>query len=88
MKKVVRAPGSGKTKELMSYCAEENATLVCKNPDAMLVKAHSYGFKINIISYLDFLQTATYNENNAYLDDIDEFLEYIGCHVKGFGGNI
>ena len=88
MKKVVRAPGSGKTKELMTYCAEENATLVCKNPDAMLVKAHSYGFKINIISYLDFLQTATYNENNAYLDDIDEFLEYIGCHVKGFGGNI
>lgn len=88
MKKVIRAPGSGKTKELMTYCAEENATLVCKNPDAMLVKAHSYGFKINIISYLDFLQTATYNENNAYLDDIDEFLEYIGCHVKGFGGNI
>lgn len=87
MKKVIRAPGSGKTKELMGYCEEENAVFVCNNPDAMKVKAHAYGYKIEIISYLDFLQTAKYNQNNAYLDDIDEFLGYIGCYVKGFGGN-
>ena len=87
MKKIVREPGSGKTKEIMEYCANENATLVCKNPDAMRVKVHSYGFKINISSYLDFLQTADYNQNNAYLDDIEDFLKIIGCNVKGFGGN-
>ena len=33
MKKVIRAPGSGKTKELMGYCEEENAVFVCNNPD-------------------------------------------------------
>lgn len=88
MRKIVRAPGSGKTKELMSYCAEEGATLVCKNPDAMIVKAHAYGYKINIISYLEFLTKAEYNQYNVYIDDIDEYLELIGCHIKGFGGNI
>lgn len=88
MIKIIGAPGSGKTKQLMAMCAEENATLVCKNPEAMVVKAHAYGYKnINIISYTDFLKTSDYNQNNAYIDDIDEFLELIGCFVKGFGGN-
>ena len=88
MIKIVREPGSGKTKEIMSLCAEENATFVCKNPEAMTVKAHAYGYHINIISYYDFLKTSEYNQNNAYLDDIDEFLELIGCSIKGFGGNL
>ena len=87
MIKVIGEPGSGKTKKLMAMCQSENATLVCKNPEAMMVKAHSYGYQINIISYLDFLQTAEYNKKNAYIDDIDDFLELIGCHCKGFGGN-
>jgi hypothetical protein len=87
-KKIIREPGSGKTKDLMMLCAENGATLVCKNPEAMLVKAHAYGCNINIISYLDFLQTSAFNQNNAYLDDIDEFLEIIGCNVLGFGGNL
>lgn len=88
MKKIIGEPGSGKTKQLMALCQDENATLVCKNPEAMLVKAHAYGYHINIISYYDFLKTSEYNSNNAYLDDIDEFLEIIGCFVKGFGGNL
>ena len=88
MIKIIGEPGSGKTKQLMERCQLENATFVCKNPEAMRVKAHSYGYNINIISYLDFLQTAKYNQNNAYLDDIDEFLPLIGCNCKGFGGNL
>lgn len=88
MIKIIGEPGSGKTKKLIAMCQNENATLVCNNPEAMLVKAHSYGYHINIISYLDFLQTSDYNLNNAYLDDIDEFLKVIGCNVKGFGGNL
>ena len=64
-KKIIREPGSGKTKDLMILCAESGATLVCKNPEAMLVKAHAYGCNINIISYLDFLQTSAFNQNNA-----------------------
>jgi hypothetical protein len=87
-KKIIREPGSGKTRDLMTLCAENGATLVCRNPEAMLVKAHAYGCNINIISYLDFLQTSEFNQNNAYLDDIDEFLEIIGCNVLGFGGNL
>lgn len=89
MKKIIGEPGSGKTKKLMALCQQENATLVCKNPEAMLVKAHAYGYKnINIISYYNFLKTSTYNQNNAYLDDIDEFLQVIGCVVSGYGGNL
>lgn len=87
-KKIINTPGTGKTKQLMALCQEEGATLVCKNPEAMFVKSKAYGYSINIISYLDFLQTSDYNQNNAYLDDIDEFLEIIGCNCLGFGGNI
>jgi len=88
MIKIIGEPGSGKTKQLMKMCFDEGATFVCKNPEAKTVKAHAYGFiGLNIISYQDFLLNSNYNENNAYLDDIDEFLEIIGCKVKGFGGN-
>lgn len=88
MIKIVGEPGSGKTRKLMTLCQEEGATFVCKNPEAMVVKAHAYGLNdINIVSYLEFLQTAKYNQYNCYLDDIEEFLELIACHIKGFGGN-
>ena len=88
MIKIIGEPGSGKTKQLMKLCFNEKATFVCKNPESMMVKAHAYGLVgLNIISYQEFLIDSTFNENNAYLDDIDEFLEIIGCKVKGFGGN-
>lgn len=88
MVKIIREPGSGKTKEIMGLCAAEGATFVCRNPEAMLVKAKSYGYDITIISYIEFLQESSKYLPNCYLDDIDEFLMAIGCDVKGFGGNI
>jgi len=87
MIKIIGEPGSGKTRQLMTLCQKEGATLVCKNPEAMYVKAHAYGLNLNIISYLEFLQTSKYNQNNAYVDDIEEFLDMIGCYLKGFGCN-
>jgi len=87
--KIIDEPGSGKTKKLMKRCYDEKAVFVCKNPEAMEVKAYAYGYNgLTIISYLDFLQDSSYKGNNVYLDDIDEFLSIIGCYVKGFGGNI
>lgn len=89
MIKIIGEPGSGKTKQLMKLCFNENATFVCKNPEAMMVKAHAYGLSgLKIISYQDFLMDSSFNENNAYLDDIDEFLAIIGCKVRSFGGNV
>jgi hypothetical protein len=89
MFKLIANPGSGKTRLLMERCVDENATFVCKNPEAMLVKAYSYGLEhLNIISYIEYLQNSSDYKYNCYLDDIDEFLEAIGCKVKGFGGNL
>lgn len=89
MIKIMGEPGSGKTRKIMERCFSEKAAFVCKNPEAMEVKAHSYGFQgLEIISYNDFLLNSNFNENNAYLDDIEEFLKVIGCRVKGFGGNL
>jgi len=88
MIKIIREPGSGKTKDIMKMCEKENATFICRNPEAMLVKAKSYGYNINIISYIEFLQESSKYLPNCYIDDIDEFLAAIGCNVKGFGGNI
>ena len=87
-KKVIGEPGSGKTKKIMELCANEKASFVCKNPEAMRVKAHAYGFdNLTILSYGEFITSSHFERNNVYLDDIDEFLETIGCLVKGFGGN-
>ncbi len=88
MIKVIRESGSGKKKEIMGMCAAEDATFICRNPEAMLVKAKSYGYDIDIISYIDFLQESSKYLPNCYIDDIDEFLATIGCNVKGFGGNM
>ena len=86
--KIIREPGSGKTKELMILCLRDKATLVCANPDAMYVKADAYGLSnIHIISYEDYLRTSNLESNKYYLDDIDEFLKKIGCNILGFGGN-
>lgn len=35
--------GTGKTRELLEVAKEHNAIVVCKNPDAMRVKAQNYG---------------------------------------------
>ena len=86
MVKIIGPAGSGKTRKIMELCEQQNAVFVCKSPEAMFVKAKAYGYNIHIISYIDFLQNSTYNDNNAYLDDIDEFLMVIGCHCLGFGG--
>lgn len=89
IKKIIREPGSGKTRDIMKMCAEEGATFVCKNPEAMEVKAHAYGCgDIEIISYQDYILDSKYNKYNCYFDDIDELLEFLGFRVKGFGGNI
>ena len=88
MVKIIGPAGSGKTKKIMELCEKNKAIFVCKNPEAMQVKAYAYGYSIQIISYNDFLQTSDYNNNNAYFDDIDEFLEVIGCKCLGFGGTI
>ena len=89
IKKIIREPGSGKTREIMGLCAAENAYFVCKKPEAMEVKAHAYGYgNIEIISYQDYLLDSKYNKYNCYFDDIDELLEFLGFKIKGFGGNI
>lgn len=88
MIKIIGEPGSGKTKKLMEYCQEENVPLACKNPDAMRVKARAYGFKIDIISYQEYLWQTKYNKGDVYIDDIEELLYELKCPCKGFGGNL
>ena len=88
-KKIISRPGTGKTRLIMEHCVEEGATFVCRNPEAMRVKAYAYGFtNLDIISYIEYLQNSKEYKYNCYLDDIDEFLDSIGCKIIGFGGNL
>lgn len=41
---IIGNAGTGKTKELLQIAKENNAVVVCWNPDAMRVKAQNYGF--------------------------------------------
>jgi hypothetical protein len=81
----------------MEKCFSENAIFVCKNPEAMKVKAYAYGFNdLKIISYQDFVRKEEnpcsydiYQPIFYYLDDIEEFIDFKYKHiVKGFGGNL
>ena len=41
---IIGESSSGKTKKLLEAAKETNSVVVCRNPDAMRVKAQNYGF--------------------------------------------
>ena len=90
MIKVMREPGSGKTKELLEYCSKNNYIMVCKDPNAMLVKSEAYGIEdVEIISYIWYLLEGK-KDKKYIIDDIDEFIAEMGftSNIVGYGGNL
>lgn len=88
MLKVIGEAGSGKTKKLLQYCANNNFTMVCRNTKEMIEKSEDYGiYNVDIISYIDYLQ-ASEKEQKYVLDDMDEFLGVMGCsNLCAYGMN-
>lgn len=72
---IVGPSSTGKTRELLDAAKRSGATVVCKNPEAMLVKANNYGmFGLRFCSYGDI---GSLNPGaNIVIDDLDEFIAF------------
>lgn len=56
MYRIIDKRGTGKTSRLFLLAKEENAAIICRNPEAMREKAHRYGITgLDFISYNDFI---------------------------------
>ncbi len=73
--------GIGKTKMLLEQASASGGTVVCKDPDALRVRAHRYGITgLDIISYEDL----TTSEKPMYIHDVNKFLTERFGNVKGY----
>lgn len=86
MYKIIDKSGNGKTSRLMLLTKEKNGILVCSNPEAMKVKAYSYGLEdIEIISYFDYINDLDwYNRKPIFIDELEDFLKQVYSSILGF----
>lgn len=81
---IVGPSSTGKTRELLDSANRSGSTVVCKNPEAMLVKANNYGvFGMQFCAYedIDSLSSGA----NIVIDDLDEFIAFkFGKSLRGF----
>lgn len=75
---IIGGNSTGKTKKLLEYAKSVNAVVVCKNPNAMLSKAHAYGITgLHFIGYDMYMAgTPDYDEEIYVIDEICDLLEY------------
>ena len=77
MYRIIDERGTGKTSRLLLLAKETGATIVCKNPNAIALKAINYGITgVNVIGYPD-LNKAEFDNKDILVDDLEEFAKYI-----------
>ncbi len=73
--------GCGKTKALLEKAYDEGGIIVCRDPDALRVRAHRCGITgLDIISYEDLITS----EKPVYIHDVNKFLTDRFGNVKGY----
>jgi len=77
MKQIIRGRDSGKARELITFAAENNATIVTENPFAFKVKAEGYGYPdVDIIAWDDLTHMLEI-PNKIVIHNLDKFINYI-----------
>ena len=72
MIRIIGGRGTGKTLQLMLLAKEYNALFVCSYPEAMKVKAESYGITgIKFVSYSQFLREDDSDFKNVVIDELE-----------------
>lgn len=88
MYRIIDKGSSGKTGRLMLLAAENNGIIVCKNPDAMRVKAQSYGFNnIKFISYGTYIDdTSGWHaiRKPIFIDELENFIVATCGKIEGY----
>lgn len=81
---IIGQSSSGKTKELLEVAKSSDAVVVCRNPDAMRVKAQNYGIhRLKFCGYDDVYDIGA--GEKIVVDEIGEFFKFIyGDELVGF----
>ena len=74
MKLIYGGRGTGKTRQLLEYAAENRATVITKNARALRVKAQSYGINVDIVE-ADSLTENTLFDKRVVIHDLDDYLK-------------
>lgn len=80
---IIGQSSCGKTRSLLEAAKEAGAVVVCRNPEAMRVKAYNYGiFNLQFYSYndIDKLDRTT----KIVVDELKEFFAWQGYELAGF----
>lgn len=78
MKIMVRARGTGKTKELFETAKQNDAIIITSNKKSLNVKAESYGYyNLKIIDYEDLVNSNYNLGTNFLVHNADSFLKWI-----------
>ena len=90
MYRIIDKRGTGKTSRLMLLAEENKGIIVTSNPNALKVKADSYGFSnFDIISYAQFINQCFYIMNKnvnkpIYIDEVEGLLKFMNNNVSGY----
>lgn len=77
MYRIIDGRGTGKTSRLFLIAKENNATVVCSNPDAFRIKAYSYGITgLDFLSYDDLLNGNYQSGGKIVVDELAELARY------------
>ena len=74
-KYIIGNSSSGKTRKLLTAAKEADAVVVCQNPEAMRVKAYSYGF--TGMDFCGYDETRNLPSGRSIMiDELVNFFEY------------
>lgn len=89
MYRIIDSRGSGKTSRLMLIAKEQKAKFVCRNPQAMKVKAENYGIiGLDFMSYADFLNSRGEDIGPYVIDELFSFSIFVAAQHAGKGSMI
>lgn len=83
---IIGQSSSGKTKSLLEAAREAGAVVVCRNPEAMRVKAYNYGiFNLDFCSYGEVYGLPEGPGNvKIVVDELKDLFASYGFDLTGF----
>lgn len=75
--------GCGKTKMLIEEANKVNGVVVCSNPEAMRIKARSWGY--NNVTFMSYASAKDEKiPKDSFIDEYERFLQACQPHLKGY----
>lgn len=83
MYRIVDRRGTGKTYKLLMLAKENNATVICSNPNALREKAYVYGLSgIDFASYADYATNKV--EGRVVIDELENYTRACDSNLIGY----